>query len=517
MNRPHLRYTWISRIVLAASAVSVLACGSETTSTGAAVTDTVSDTATVTDTGGGGGSDTTTGGDTVKADAGKDIVKKDVQAPPDNDKVIDGAMDLVFAEPSSETLDPVGDVDYWKFTGKKGQIIAIYLEAQSMTTAFDADTLDTIMTVYGPDKKQLAFNDDPQGRTNNDSYINLVLPEDGTYYVRVEECWTWLNDHPQGNGVSCADPQEKGNVDYNINVVEWDKSIASFNMEAPGDNGAAAKAQEVAITKGQNGNYIGASMVGTFEGVIDIDVYHFAVPADATKQVTSGRPSIQADLDKPGTEGNGSTAKMGSVWLTSDTTPTVMLAMSDFATADTVSAPAPFGAGYFLFVSRVGGSPAMTANEYYWLFFGFGGSNPIETAESANDAAAGAEATKQEKTTTGDAGFYLEGDLIGGAKDTDWWKINVPAGTEGGKFYVFCAAQSVGSGLRDLKAEIFTDATTPLAGGSATEKPDGLSYGDAGLTIPAAGGTLYLKLTAGSQAADVTSSYYRCGSVFRAP
>ena len=257
--------------------------------------------------------------------------------------------------------------------------------------------------------------------------------------------------------------------------------------------------------------------VGTFSGVVDIDVYHFTIPADAASQITSGRPTIQADMDKLGVDGDGSTALMGNVWLASDTTPTVKLSQADFAKVDTISAPGPFGAGYFLFVSRVGGSPALTANEYYWFGVGFGGSNPLETAEVTNNDATGAETTKQEQTTSGNPGFYFEGDLISNATDTDWWQIAVPKGFEGGKFFLFCGAESSGSGLRGFKAELFSDPKTPVAGGTATEAADGLKFGDTGIAVPAAGGTFYVKISAASQAADVTSSFYRCGSIFEAP
>ncbi len=498
-----------------ALAASISACGSSTTGDGGATTtdttiDTLADTA--------GGTDATSGGTDATADVAKDIKKVDVQVAVDKDNTIETATPLTVAStaapqnPASDTLDPTGDVDYYSFTGKKGDLIYIYLQAQSLTTAFDPDTLDTILTLYGPDKKQIAFDDDPASRLNNDSELFTYLPADGTYYVRVEECWTWLGAHPEKTGVSCADPKDKGNVDYNIGVATFTDSDPGITLEKEvGDT--IKEATEIMWEKNTQGKYVTPTLIGTFKGPVDVDVYHFNVPADMT--ITSGRSVMYFDLTKGGIDGNGSTALMGAAWIASEATPTAMIAQADLGDGKStgIAPPLPFGVGYYLFVTRATG--AETAAEFYFFDAIAGGSNPVEANDAGNDAPAGAEVVTF-KADSGNQRGYFEGDLLKSGADTDWWVSTVPTGVGGGKMYVFCGAQSSGSGLRNFKTELFSDAgTTAIANGSQVEPVDGVYIKD--LTTPADGAKLYIKLSAGSQAADVSSTFYRCGVLFQAP
>ncbi len=495
---------------------SITACGSSdgtsggTTEADTAVTDTLTDTASGTD---------ATGADA--ADAAKDVAKDvkpkaDIQIAADKDNTPETATALTVlstanpGNPASDTLDPTGDVDYYSFEGKKGDIVYIYLEAQALTTAFDPDTLDTILTLYGPDKKQIAFNDDPSTRTNNDSQIFTYLPADGTYYVRVEECWTWLGAHPEKTGVSCADPQDKSNVDYNISVITFVDSDPGVVVEQ--ETGDTAKeATEVAYEKNSQGKYVSPTLIGTFKGPVDVDVYHFNVPADMT--VSAGRSVVYFDLLKGGVDGNGSSAILGAAWIASEATPTTQIAAVDFGTATSIAPPLTFGEGYFLFVTRATG--AATSAEFYFFDAYAGGSNPLEANDAGNDAAATAEALAF-KADTADQRAYFEGDLTKNGADVDWWTGTIPSGVGAGKMYVFCGAQSSGSGLRKFKVEVFSDAgTTAITNANQVEPVDGIYIKD--IVTPADGGKLYIKLSAESQAPDVTSTFYRCGMLLQAP
>ncbi len=520
MNRLNLSLVGVRRAVTTltaglAIAASVAACGSSSDTGPGAATDT-----TVTDT----QADTTTGTDavstgndtTAKPDVAKDTIKADIQTVVDNDNTPETAQALTVAStaapgnPSSDTLDPTGDIDYWSFQGKKGDITYIYIQAQALTTAFDPDTLDTVITLYGPDKKQIAFDDDPIGRANNDSELLTYLPADGTYYVRVEECWTWLAEHPEKTGVSCADPKDKSNTDYNIGVITFVDSDPGIVVEIEkGDT--ITEATEVPWEKDTQGKYVSPTMVGTFKGIVDIDVYHFNVPTDIT--VSQGRSSIDFTLATGGVDGNGSTAVFGTAWLASEATPTAQIANVDLSTSDTIGPPITFGKGYYLYVIRASG--AFTTNEFYFIDAFAGGSNPVETNESGNDVATGAESVKVAANSGSQSG-YLEGDLIKGGADVDWWSVAVPTGFGGGALGVYCGAQSVGSGLRGFKVDLYSDAgKTAITGGSQVEPAAGVAITT--LKSTADGTTLYLKFSATSQAADVSSSYYRCGVVFQAP
>lgn len=71
------------------------------------------------------------------------------------------------------------DVDYYKFAGETGQRYVFDVRCQAL-----GSPADPILTLYGPDGKQIAENDDTNGR---DSHIDMTLPASGQYRLRVAE------------------------------------------------------------------------------------------------------------------------------------------------------------------------------------------------------------------------------------------------------------------------------------------------------------------------------------------
>ena len=76
-------------------------------------------------------------------------------------------------------IEQDGDRDYFKFTAKKGQVFDIECFAQRIHSPLDA-----AMTIYGPDKKRLAGNDDARGI---DPRLRWTAPTDGEFYLRVRD------------------------------------------------------------------------------------------------------------------------------------------------------------------------------------------------------------------------------------------------------------------------------------------------------------------------------------------
>ena len=167
------------------------------------------------------------------ADAGKtdsgakvDVAPKDTGAAKgDGNDTLDtataydsGATDGVDAQ-----LDPTGDIDFYKFTGKKGQLVTINIyTSQSLQGINNHDQgdviIDSILTLYGPDKAEIMYNDDRGDVAgNNDSGITTMLPADGTYYFSVQECQTWINDHPK-SGSTCLGDADKEDAEYKVMV-----------------------------------------------------------------------------------------------------------------------------------------------------------------------------------------------------------------------------------------------------------------------------------------------------------
>ena len=69
------------------------------------------------------------------------------------------------------------DVDYYVFTGKKGQRVV----CSALTSSIDS-RLNALLQVYGADGSYLGGN---RNYSNNDALVDAVLPADGDYHVRI--------------------------------------------------------------------------------------------------------------------------------------------------------------------------------------------------------------------------------------------------------------------------------------------------------------------------------------------
>ena len=72
-----------------------------------------------------------------------------------------------------------GDVDFFAFEMKKGQILDLDAFAQRINSP-----LDVVINVFGPDKKHLQGNDDSRGA---DSYFRFTAQVDGVHYLRIRD------------------------------------------------------------------------------------------------------------------------------------------------------------------------------------------------------------------------------------------------------------------------------------------------------------------------------------------
>lgn len=82
------------------------------------------------------------------------------------------------------------DLDCFKFTGKKGQEITLQVYAQRVTEAIHTMQtsgvylMDSILTLYGPQKQIIAQNDN---FIKSDSLITVKLPADGEYVFEIRD------------------------------------------------------------------------------------------------------------------------------------------------------------------------------------------------------------------------------------------------------------------------------------------------------------------------------------------
>jgi hypothetical protein len=80
------------------------------------------------------------------------------------------------------------DVDVFRFEGKAGQRVVLEVLA-----ARHGSALDSVLTLYDAEGRELAANDDADGSA--DSRLEATLPRDGVYYVSL------LDAHDQGSPV----------------------------------------------------------------------------------------------------------------------------------------------------------------------------------------------------------------------------------------------------------------------------------------------------------------------------
>ena len=76
-------------------------------------------------------------------------------------------------------IEKDGDVDFFKFAAKKGEVWEIECFGRRVGSA-----VDSVINIYNGSKNHLAGNDDARGQ---DSYLRWQVPEDGEYYLRVND------------------------------------------------------------------------------------------------------------------------------------------------------------------------------------------------------------------------------------------------------------------------------------------------------------------------------------------
>jgi hypothetical protein len=80
------------------------------------------------------------------------------------------------------TIGRAGDLDYFKFTGHQGDIVSALVDTQSPPYY-----LDSVLRLEKSDGTIVSQNDQNGLLWQNDSFLQVVLPADGTYYLRVSD------------------------------------------------------------------------------------------------------------------------------------------------------------------------------------------------------------------------------------------------------------------------------------------------------------------------------------------
>jgi hypothetical protein len=404
---------------------------------------------------------------------------------------------------------PTGTSDFFSFTGTKAEALVIDAVADYLNpndpTPFDANTIDTVVSLYDAAGQKIAENNQIPG-TGNDASLFTVLPADGTYCIRVTDCWVWSKE----SGATCALPVAKAHTAYEFELYEKDSTqgnVVEPPTPDPGTNDpAGATPLKFEMAQGE-ATYDRTDIYGFFGPAPDVEWFSFSVPANVP--VNSGRLTAYITPMPWGTTQDGSTEAIGPVTVT-DATGSTVLASIDGASGE-IEIPVTATTPYLLSISRNDG--VIGSNDFYVTFLNVDGSEQVETG--GNDTMATAEALLPDAAPNGGTGYYVDGNLAQAGVQTDFFSAAVPPNLPAGStVYADCAGWYFGSGLRGLTATMLDDGGMQL--GTATES-QGITAYVAPLAVPAGAQTIYLEVSAASQDATVTGTYYGCAVDFQPP
>jgi hypothetical protein len=434
-----------------------------------------------------------------------------------------------------ELQDPVTDEDFFTFTGTKGQAIFVLVDAKPETNEFEDGYVDSVITIYGPDGSQYAENDDPIPRSSQDSQLYTVLPEDGTYCVKVQDFCKWTADKGEPCPASAV-PVDLGDFGLYVgNIDPTGASTTEHDEATDGDPPYTVMKYGLNTTSGVG--YYASEAYGVFDAQSEVDTFTFTIPEDIVCDAQNAtlcstlatsfeeRTTGNVELFPAGADGNGSTVPVGNVWITAAGSAEV-IARIDGTKLDptfglSLNTPLSLGTPYELHVqSQTGAAPG--ANPFYFILHYGGGSNPLDQEDNTttplpNNAIGQAMELEAAPLASGATGFFVAG-TIAAVDDVDFFSFANASAAATDVIRVVCSGQRSGSGLSGLQFTLHNDKGA-IIGTSTVESPDAeADLGEAGIPVPAADATeFFIQVTAPAVLSDVTSRYYQCGINFGAP
>jgi hypothetical protein len=415
-----------------------------------------------------------------------------------------GGQTFAFGEVITGTLDKEAQEDYYRFDGLKGQVLWIDIDAQDIDqVSFDPDYIDTIVTLVNEKDERVAQNDNPTEFSTADSRLYTILPEDGTYCVRVAECWT-VKSNP---AAQCLSPKEKIGTYYELRVFELiDDGPGDSNTADPEAGNDPASATDVDFVASQSGGYFSAYVWGYYENETDIDVFTFTLPPDIPVDPGARAHAVLRAVPS-GDLASGSTTPTGEIYVVDPAVLDVPVARIDPSKTLELNAPLEVDKEYYLFVTRPAGT--QEPNDFYFLSEFPGWGNPVEIDDAGNSDVATAEALD---LADADSAF-IEGDLLP-ITDLDHFAVDVPSGMTA--VTAVCGSRTRGSGLRQMTISLHDQAGTLLAAGATDIETATQLAIVQDAPVGAATGVI-LKLQAPLQDPATSGAFYQCGVHFSAP
>ncbi len=403
-------------------------------------------------------------------------------------------------------LNPAGDEDFFTFTAEAGQWIQISTDGNPDD---DPAMIDPVVTLYNADgSTQLAEADDQTPRLTTDSELFYRVPEAGTYCARVMEFSEWNGDTPEG------DPS----YSYRLITLPVDFDIYDHYNE---DSDATTAASNDDIANAQTGLSMNVGdtgmeftqLAGMLEPGDDVDVFEFTAPTATLAIGTTFGPS--------GTDGYGSTKGPGLLQIR-ESDGTTVLAQLDYQNGSDGFSSVPVTAGntYYVWVERP--DTTVGTNDFYFMKYSTADvvNHQESTPDTTNDVygTADSDPSPQTDPNTGTISHFIGGNMPVG--DTDWWSFGtVPAGNQ---VAIACSSQRAGSGVGDFTIEYYEDPTGQPVESEQESATADIYWGTGanpskGPITAATTGTHYLKITATTEIAGVTSRHYLCGVHIMSP
>ncbi|QDV21487.1 putative subtilase-type serine protease precursor [Gimesia panareensis] len=157
----------------------------------------------------------------------------------DNDSY-DTAQEVTIPSTVCGICEKSEDLDCYKFKGKKGQEVTIQVYAQRVTEAIHTMQtsgvylMDSILTLYGPQKQIVAQNDN---YIKSDSLITFKLPSDGEYVFEIRDA-RYVGT---GKYAYCIEVSDTPFVNYTMPMAVQKGKTAEVNL-----HGFALKGHEKA-------------------------------------------------------------------------------------------------------------------------------------------------------------------------------------------------------------------------------------------------------------------------------
>ncbi len=417
--------------------------------------------------------------------------------------------------PTAGTLDGASTRAFYQLRLHQGDRLEIWTQTAAANASTAAPSvIDTVVTMWNSARQPIAQDDDGWPRSSTDSQLYLRVPADGDYYVTVEDC----NSAFGAGSLACAPPAGITDLNYALFVVPI--TLREANA-ATSQDGTITHAQGLAYqlyTGGGAGDYGSYIIDGTLGSATDTHVFSFRPPAD-TSVGPAQRARAEFWLQPVGAvDGDGSTANV-KLWVT-DATGAKTLARADqsnYGSGDNgangpldLSVPVVPGQQYYLFVQATGATSGRPTDYYFVQHFvgswHYGQQeNEGPTATGLNDVSASSELLVTPSTAS-PGRFFVDGNLSQPG-DVDWYEVDPPANTDSAE--LGCQSARAGSGVVGLTATLFDSAGTSALGGVGPESRTADLYAYS-VPVPAGTTRALLRVTASSQDATNTGSYYLC-------